>query len=191
MASTSLQDLTPDTREKAEAFIAAAQAAGLDVMVASTLRSCADQGQGGTVVVQGMTLKRVAGCRSWHVWGRAFDVVLKQPSTDRYAQLGALGKTFGLEWGGDFQSNPDPIHFQYHPGLNIQVLCPDPSDCDGALKKAGVPMPTNPPSTGSGPVVSTAGASGSWGVFLVAAAVGWGVMHYVKKNPQLAKHFFF
>lgn len=169
MASTSFSDLTPDVRERAEAFVQSANAQGLNVMVASTLRSCADQGTSTEAIdIQGMKIKRAPGCRSWHVWGRAFDLVLKQPSADRYAQLGALGKTFGLEWGGDFVSNPDPIHFQYHPGLDIQKLCPDPNDCEGALKAAGLPVQIPP----IGVPTPKEQAKPLW-AFTAGAVVGW------------------
>lgn len=170
MASTSLTDLTPDTRAKAEAFMQAAAAAGFQLSVASTRRSCADQGTStGPVKVGDMVLKRASGCRSWHVWGRAFDVIIgNDPSKERYAQLGALGKSLGLEWGGDFATNYDPIHFQYHPGLDIKILCPDPLDCAGAVARGeGTPRLPVPPSTSP---------SRPWWALVLGVAVGWFAM---------------
>lgn len=141
MASNSIETLTPDTRDRAQAFLRAAKAHGFELTVASTLRSCADQGMStAPIIVQGMAIKRAAGCRSWHVWGRAFDVLLKDPSPQRYEELGKLGEDLGLVWGGRFVANPDPIHFEYHPGLDIMKMCPDPSRCDDALLGAWLPI---------------------------------------------------
>lgn len=174
MASSSLSDLTPDTRERAQAFLAAAKDAGLEVVVGSTLRSCADQGTSTAPVnVNGMQLKRAPGCRSWHTWGRAFDVTLIDASPERYASLGALGKTFGLQWGGDFKTNFDPIHFQFSGGLDIQKLCPDPLACDQALRNAGFPMPNTP--DGPLPLLPARQTMSGWSLlsFIAGAAVGW------------------
>ena len=163
MASIHLIDLTPDTRERVEAFILAAKAQGLDVSVVSTLRTCADQGTstGPVDIGGGMTAKRAPGCRSWHVWGRAVDLALRVPSPERYKLLGELGESYGLVWGGRFRTNPDPVHFQYAPGLDIAKLCPDPTDCTGALKAAGTVAPPE-----SSRILSAF-------AFVIGGTVGW------------------
>ena len=166
----SLDLLTLDTRVLAVKFLVAAKAAGLDVVLGSTLRTCAQQGLStAPVVVQGMSLKRAPGCRSWHVWGRAFDVTLVQPSADRYAQLGALGKSLGLQWGGDFVSNPDPIHFQNPAGLNINTLCPDPMKCDEAVAAAKV-------------VPSVPVFEAKWPAFFVGLSLGFVVSSVILRS---------
>lgn len=176
MASTSLSDLAPDTRQKVEAFLTAAKQQGFDLRVVSTLRSCADQGLSTeAVVVQGMKLKRAPGCKSWHVWGRAVDVILDKPSVERYAELGALGEQFGLTWGGKFVSNPDPIHFQDDAGLDINKLCPDPAKCEEAIMAAGGPMPKpshEPP---------TPKKTSTWLPFAAGAFLGWAVARYLRR----------
>lgn len=174
MASTSLAELTPDTRQRAEALLAAATAAGFKLSIVSTLRTCADQGSGGTVIIHGIPTKKAPGCRSWHVFGRAFDVmILNEPSEGRYAELGALGKGLGLEWGGDFATNYDPVHFQYRAGLRIDDLCPNPSDCESAVEtaKAAQSRPADP----AVPLVPAATKASSSGpaVFALGLLVGW------------------
>lgn len=174
MASSSLSALTPDTRERAEAFLTAARSGGFDVSVGSTLRSCAEQGTSTAPFKVGeLLLKRAAGCRSWHVWGRAFDIVLDGATKARYAELGALGKSFGLEWGGDFTTNYDPIHFQYPGGLSVQHLCPDPMDCKGAIEAAGRPLPEPGPSS---PPKRAWDGRPAW--FVVGVVVGWGIARW-------------
>jgi len=169
MASLSLSELTPDTRAKAEELLAKAAAAGLPVRVISTRRSCADQLDVPVVIIDGRPTKRAPGCRSWHVWGRAFDVELLEKSDDRYRQLGDVGKAIGLVWGGDFVTNYDPVHFEYAPGMSVTSICPDPQDCVAALARGGAYVPGVPPASPSPAMPVTIR------VFALAlgGAVGW------------------
>lgn len=198
MASVQLSDLAPDVRGVVEAFLAEAAMRGFDLSVVSTLRSCADQGtSGGPVTVGGMVIKRASGCRSWHVWGRAVDVQIKgEPvsmSSSRYRELGALGKQMGLEWGGDFVSNPDPIHFQYPGGLDIKTLCPVPEQCEQALKDAGLPFPPEPTpgggrtDSGGDPARPTRPAGEILFFFAVGAAAGWIGIRALQKRGAVAR----
>lgn len=56
--------------------------------------------------------------RSMHQWGIAFDIYRKDGKgayneADRYFQrVGAIGKSIGLEWGGDWKTIVDQPHFQ-------------------------------------------------------------------------------
>jgi len=163
--------LTPDTRERAIAFQTAAQAAGLAFNMGRTRVTCAAQGMStAPVMVNGIPLKRAPGCRSWHVWGRAFDVTLQNATPERYAELGALGKSMGLAWGGDFATNFDPIHFQYAPGLSTQILCPDPAKCEetvAAYEHGLPPPPPSPPSSDGAAASFLAFAAGAIGGFLL------------------------
>jgi peptidoglycan LD-endopeptidase CwlK len=57
---------------------------------------------------------------SWHEFGLAVDLGIIRllgepgwaPSDPAWAQMGELGKSLGLFWGGDFVHNPDRPHFQ-------------------------------------------------------------------------------
>jgi len=143
MASTSLEDLTPDTRQMAERLIVMAEDSGLVVRVASTLRSCTEQdalyAQGRTA--PGNKVTKAPGCRSWHVYGRALDLFIVDDDGDdvpisdpRYDVLGEMGEKLGFVWGGVFD---DPIHFEYHPGIRIEELCPEPGECEMAVARFG------------------------------------------------------
>jgi hypothetical protein len=140
VASVSLSDLTPDTRERALHLLALAANDGLEVEIVSTLRSCDDQGvlpNLPVIIVAGVPIARASGCRSWHVWGRAIDLVPKDPA--RTAELGLLGEAAGFTWGGRFKSNPDPMHFEWSGGYDIQKLCPEPERCTQSLANFGIP----------------------------------------------------
>jgi hypothetical protein len=49
-------------------------------------------------------------------------------SDHRYDELGDIGKSLGMRWGGDFAWGRDAGHFEYHPGLTIEEVCPDSSE---------------------------------------------------------------
>ena len=74
---------------------------------------------------------------SFHAYGRAFDVAVINKSgkvdwddaadwnsdgISDWVQLGKLGESIGLEWGGNFSSMPDLPHFQLREGLTISEL---------------------------------------------------------------------
>lgn len=145
MGSSSLQDLTPDTRKAAERLIAQAADAGIAVKVASTLRTCTEQDQ---LYAQGRTTEGIVvtqnpGCRSWHVFGRALDLRIRNDdgslqleADPRYAKLGAMAEALGFEWGGNLEDG-DAGHFEFHPGLDIENLCPRPEECQLAVARYG------------------------------------------------------
>lgn len=44
------------------------------------------------------------------------------PGHPDWKKIGAIGKSLGLRWGGDWVSHPDPSHFEYvHPPAQIQT----------------------------------------------------------------------
>jgi len=152
MASTSLSDLTEDTRKRVEALLQAAAVEGIRTRVVSTLRTCDDQN---AIYAKGRTspgsiISYAQGCRSWHVWGRAADLVVLDDNgaavwngaDTRYDRLGEMAREIEMRWGGDFPNFRDAGHFEYHPGLSIRELCPDPARCHELV--AGIPTPQVP-----------------------------------------------
>jgi peptidoglycan L-alanyl-D-glutamate endopeptidase CwlK len=113
-------------------MFARASAADLAFKIISSKRTCAEQNalyaQGRTKPGQVVTYAR--GCQSWHVAGRAIDVhLLRNETVARLTALGQLCKDAGGKWGGDFPGFPDLVHFEFHPGLTIRDVCPDPDHC--------------------------------------------------------------
>lgn len=201
MGSTSLEDLTPDTRRVAERFIDLAKARNIEVKVVSTLRTCDDQNaiyaQGRTA--PGSVVTMASGCSSWHTWGRAFDVLIQDEiglvtdgADHRYDELGDIGKSLGMIWGGDFSWGRDAGHFEYHPGLKIEDVCPDdaPSACHEQISKHNAKY--NPPvDPNVQPIVVNEMQSGaSFGQIIVSALIGaivfqtvsFGIQAYAKRK---------
>jgi peptidoglycan L-alanyl-D-glutamate endopeptidase CwlK len=74
---------------------------------------------------------------SFHAYGRAFDIAIvdsygkinwdtsvdwNSDGISDWIELGKLGESIGLEWGGNFSSMPDFPHFQLREGLTIAEL---------------------------------------------------------------------
>lgn len=119
---------------------------GLGLKVRSGARSCALQN---TLYAQGRSspgdiVTDAQGCNSWHVVGRAIDAdpvdvtgVLSGLPAD-YALAGALWGFLGGVWGGNFPGFEDVGHFEFHPGIKIEQICPNPADCrEGAIDTVG------------------------------------------------------
>jgi len=128
--SRSLDDLAPPVKQRAEAFIAAAKAKGIDLLVTSTYRDSESQtalyNQGRTT--PGNVVTKAKAGQSWHNWRCALDVVPlvngKAIWDDQamWKQVGEIGKSCGLEWAGDWVTFKEFPHFQYTGGLTIAQL---------------------------------------------------------------------
>jgi len=115
-----------------------------DLVVRSGRRSCREQydlhGIGRRYNLGSPPVTYARGCQSWHVSGRAVDLNLRIAGTQQdagscqnYAQLGQLWEALGGRWGGrfgGFGECGDAGHFEYHPGLEVSDVCPNPDLCD-------------------------------------------------------------
>jgi peptidoglycan LD-endopeptidase CwlK len=128
--SRSLDDLAPPAKQRALAFIAAASAKGIDLLVTSTYRDSESQdalyAQGRST--PGNIVTRARAGQSWHNWRCALDVVPlvngKAIWDDQalWKQVGEIGKSCGLEWAGDWKTFKEYPHFQYTGGLTLAQL---------------------------------------------------------------------
>jgi peptidoglycan L-alanyl-D-glutamate endopeptidase CwlK len=128
--SRSLDDLAPLVKQRAQAFLDAAKAKGIDLLVTSTYRDNESQdalyAQGRTT--PGNIVTRARAGQSWHNWRCALDVVPivngKAIWGDQaiWKQVGEIGKSCGLEWAGDWVTFKEYPHFQYTGGLTISQL---------------------------------------------------------------------
>jgi len=127
--AVSLEGLTEDTRAKVIELFDRAKAAGMTLSLTSGRRTCAAQN---ALYAQGGGTTHARGCQSWHVLGRAVDVAIVGGPKD-WQLLGSIGRGLGFKWGGDWTGpnapKDDVGHFEYHPGLTIEDVCPDPSAC--------------------------------------------------------------
>ena len=131
MASRSLDDLHPLAREKAQLFVSACAAAGIDILIYCTYRSPEEQdglyAQGRTT--PGKIVTNARGGESYHNWRLAFDwvpVVGGKPQwADKalYAKAGIIAESVGLEWAGRWTGSlRETAHCQLTGGLRIADL---------------------------------------------------------------------
>lgn len=132
-----LPGLEWQTREQLQALASRFRAVtGLDLRVRSGRRTCAEQnalyaqGRDGA----GEIITYASGCTSWHVLGRAADLDPITPSgvgqaESAYRTAGAIWVAMGGVYGGNFSGFPDLGHFEWHPGLTIEQVCPSPTYC--------------------------------------------------------------
>jgi len=137
-----LKELHPDTVRFVLEVARRAKAEGIGIKLLSGRRSCAQQNalyaQGRTA--PGPVVTGARGCSSWHVQGRAVDF-LPSPATEAaYARVGAIAKELGGVWGGQFSNLRDLGHIEYHPGMKISDVCPDPDRClDPRMSSTQIP----------------------------------------------------
>ena len=116
--SSRVEDLEPITREMCLAFLDDVKDSGHNIRVTHTLRTMDEQAH---LYAKGRTLggSIVTNAKpgdSPHNWGCAFDICFAglEPFSDQHPWqgVGAIGKSCGLVWGGDFKSIVDRPHFE-------------------------------------------------------------------------------
>jgi peptidoglycan L-alanyl-D-glutamate endopeptidase CwlK len=120
--------LHPELKVKAEKLIEIAKGRGINIIITQTWRTKEEQdalyAQGRTT--PGNIVTNVKYPNSLHCWGVAFDVAVMLNgevswTAAHYDQVGILGESLGLEWGGRWSSFPDKPHFQL-PGYKVSDL---------------------------------------------------------------------
>lgn len=128
-----LDRLHPAVRARGTALLELCAQSGLSVLVSQGLRTWEEQdalyARGRTAPPLGRTqvVTMAKGGRSYHNFGLAFDIVVLDAvnkagwDSDHpgWRTAGALGKSVGLDWGGDWARFKDLPHFQYTGGLSL------------------------------------------------------------------------
>lgn len=115
-AQQELEDLRPLVKRKQAELISLATKAGFPIRATSGFRSANEQN---ALYAQGRTkpgpiVTNAKGGQSLHNHGVAFDVcfISKTPYDGPWEELGKLGESIGLEWGGRWPAFVDKPHFQ-------------------------------------------------------------------------------
>lgn len=164
---TSLASLTPDTRSKFEELVRLAKSRGYSMKVRSTRRTCAEQaelyGIGRTYNLGSPTVTNARGCMSWHTLGRAVDADVTPGTAEAYEEVAQLAESIGMVAGAHFKGFPDLGHYEWHPGVKIEQVCPNPDDCEGGIANS---------------MAMNFGGGGSKTLAWVAAAAGLALVAY-------------
>lgn len=125
--SRRIEDLNPILQVLTKRFLGIAAEKGLKVGISGTYR---DKEMQDKLYNQVPKVTTVRGGYSYHNWRLAVDIVpldekgnLSWPSVSNpiWQQLGAIGKSLGLEWGGSWKSFVDMPHYQ----LTFGYACAD------------------------------------------------------------------
>ena len=130
-AEKKLVGVHPVVATKARQLIEQAYREGINVIITQGLRTIEEQNE---LYAQGRTkpgkiVTNAKGGYSYHNFGLAFDfAILKDDGSvswnvdDKWKRVGAIGKSLGLEWGGDWKDFKDYPHFQMTFGLSLADL---------------------------------------------------------------------
>ena len=125
-----IERLHPKARGKVRAFIKSAEKIGINLRITNDggLRTFEEQdalyAKGRTT--SGSKVTNAKAGKSYHNYGLAIDVVEIRDgkaiwNNPRQAEIVAIGKKYGFEWGGDW-SKPDKPHFQLTFGFTTAQL---------------------------------------------------------------------
>jgi LysM repeat protein len=129
-----LVQLHPVVATRGRTMVDLATQAGHAILVTQGLRTREEQdllyARGRTVppIGKGHIVTNARGGQSWHNYGLAFDIVVLDAvgkadwdvSHPGWKKVAAIGKSVGLEWGGDWKTFKDYPHFQYTCGLGLK-----------------------------------------------------------------------
>ncbi len=127
--SRSLDDLLPPVAALARQLLDECERQGMPIFVTSTLRTFFEQDE---LFAQGRTkpgniVTRARGGESSHNHGLAFDVAFRSPPAadpfegNPWDRVGQIGKSLGLEWGGDWTRFVDRPHFQVPSPVSLRL----------------------------------------------------------------------
>ncbi|MBI2403954.1 MAG: M15 family metallopeptidase [Gemmatimonadetes bacterium] len=133
LSAEKLAGLHPIVTLRGRCMVDLCAQAGLAVLVTQGLRTWAEQdalyakGRAVQPIGKQHVVTNAKGGQSWHNFGLAFDIVVLDAvgkadwdsSHPGWQKAAELGKSVGLEWGGDWKGFKDMPHFQYTGGLTL------------------------------------------------------------------------
>lgn len=139
LSADRLTKVHPLLQKRVTKFFAALEGKGLVPRIVQGLRTIQEQND---LYAQGRTkpgsiVTRSKGGQSWHNYGLAVDIAFINPNGsidfNVSKEVGRLGESFGLEWGGSWTSFKDAPHFQIpHLASNPQTM--SQADIDKVLR---------------------------------------------------------
>jgi len=130
-----LHQVNPALSVKMNQLVDECKKEGINIRVTADLRSVDEQNnlynsgrsKDGSIV----TNAKGEDYESSHQWGTAFDVAIQgnDPyNIEKLERVGEIGKSLGLEWGGDFKEFPDMPHFELPQSEAIKGQYQNPAE---------------------------------------------------------------
>src|SRR5262249_32326910 len=124
-----IKTLVPKAQEKARAFLQKVRDAGINARIIDGSRTFAEQDELYAIgrTRPGHIVTNARGGYSNHNFGIAWDIGIFEGTryvteSPLYDKAGRIGKSIGLEWGGEFNSIIDKPHFQCKTGKTLAQL---------------------------------------------------------------------
>lgn len=128
-----LAKVHPAVAARARTMVDLCARAGISILVTQGYRSVEEQNQlyeiGRTrpPIGRAHIVTKARGGHSWHNFGLAFDIVVLDSigkadwdtAHPGWGKAAVIGKSLGLEWGGDWRGFKDLPHFQYTGPLTL------------------------------------------------------------------------
>ena len=130
-----LQQVNPALSVKMNQLVDECKKEGIDIRVTADLRSVDEQNNlyNSGRENDGLIVTNAKGedYGSSHQWGVAFDVAIQGDdpyNKEKLERVGEIGKSLGLEWGGDFKEFPDMPHFELPQSEAIKEQYQNPAE---------------------------------------------------------------
>lgn len=116
-SAEAIDTLLPQVRPYAQSLVRQCAREGIKIVVTSGTRTYEEQNE---LYAKHDGTTKARGGYSNHNFGLAFDVTIFNDKTPvwespKYKIVGAIGKSLGLAWGGDWKSIEDEPHFELRP----------------------------------------------------------------------------
>ena len=134
--------LDPNLHTVARNLVRAAAAQGIEIKIISGTRTYEEQD---ALFAKKPKVTNAKGGYSNHNFGVAFDIGIFKggkyiPESKDYKTVGEIGKSLGLEWGGDWKSIVDEPHFEMTPERFKGMKSSDRLAAYRKLKSEGKPI---------------------------------------------------
>lgn len=134
--NVSLTKMHPKLQNKINLLIEKCEKEGINIKITETIRTIERQNElynkGRTTSGNIVTNAKGSDYSSKHQWGIAFDICINEKNDpyneEKLNKVGEIGKSLGLEWGGDWTTIKDSPHFQLKGYDNINKIYKDPSE---------------------------------------------------------------
>lgn len=127
--NVSLKETHPILKEKMELLQELCKQEGINIKITESVRTVERQNElyekGRSTSGDIVTNAKGEDYNSFHQWGIAFDICINEIDNayniEKLKRVGEIGKSIGLEWGGDWTTFTDMPHFQlpgYEDGIS-------------------------------------------------------------------------
>ncbi len=128
--SRDIKDLDPAARERAQVWLKAVKAEGIDVLITCTYRDAETQNR---LYAQGRSkpgkiVTNAKGGQSFHNYAVAWDFVVMSNGKPMWNDLksfrraGEIAEKLGIEWAGRWKTFKELAHLQFAGGLSLKQL---------------------------------------------------------------------